>query len=188
MDYSNLQVSQFLGTTVGFVITNAGKAVINGAELEVLVRPNSWLNLRGGGAYNDAHYTQFLAGSGANYAGQQFTNVPKYTGYVSGEATAPLGSFGSLILHADYRYQSKVFFDDARTISAGGPYARGGFSIVNANLTLKANNGLEVSAFVQNLTKKRVLITRTNDLLNLRVVTDTYGPPRQYGLRFGFTF
>lgn len=188
MDYSNLQVSQFLGTTVGFVITNAGKAVINGTEIEVIARPKSWLNLRGGGAYNDAHYTAFLSGNGADYAGQQFTNVPKYSAYISGEITAPLTSWANLQIHGDFRYQSKAFFDDARTVSIVGPYASDGYGIVNGNIGLKMSNGFEVSAYAQNLTNKRVLLARAADLLNLKVISDTYGAPREFGVRLGYSF
>lgn len=188
MDYDDLQVSQFLGTNVGFVITNAGKAKVEGAEVELIAQPTSWLSLRGGGAYNDARYTQFLAGGGADYSGQRFTNAPKFSGYVAVDVDAPIRDNLSLILHGDYRYESSVFFDDARTVSVVGPYARDGYGLLNARIGVRTDTGLEVSIYGQNLTDERVLVTRTNDLLRLGIVLDTYGPPRQVGVRFAASF
>lgn len=196
MDYGNLQISQFLGAD-GFVITNAGKAVIDGAELEVIALPATWLSLRAGGAYNDAHYTQFNSsppggiGGGAplvSYAGQQFTNAPKFEAYISGDINAPINDALDLVLHADYRYQSKVYFDDARTVKDGFAYSRDGFGLLNARVGVQTDSGLEVSFYAQNLTNKRVLVNRASDILTASMVVDTYGAPREFGVRVGASF
>jgi iron complex outermembrane receptor protein len=196
MDYGNLQISQFLGTD-GFVITNAGKAVIDGAEVEVIARASDWFSLRAGGAYNDAHYTKFDSsppggiGSGAglvSYAGQQFTNAPKFEAYVAGDVTAPITDTLNLVAHADYRYQSKVYFDDARTVRAGFAYSRDGFGLLNARVGVQTDSGLEVSLYGQNLTNKRVLVTRASDVLTASMVVDNYGAPREFGVRVGVSF
>lgn len=196
MDYGNLQISQFLGTD-GFVITNAGKAVIDGAELEVIARPATWLSLRAGGAYNDAHYTKFDSsppggiGGGAplvSYAGRQFTNAPKVEAYVSGDISAPINDNLDLVLHADYRYQSKVYFDDARTVKDGFAYSRNGFGLLNARVGVQTDSGLEVSFYAQNLTNKRVLVNRASDILTASMVVDNYGAPRELGIRIGASF
>lgn len=188
MEYDNLQISQFLPATSEFIITNAGKAAIDGAELEIITRPASWLSIYGGGAYNDAHYTQFLSGTGGDFSGQQFTNAPKWSGYVAGDITLPVGPDLDLLVHGDYRYESKVFFDDSRTVNQGLPYARGGYGLLNARVGLRTGDGIEVSLYAQNLTNKRVLFNRTNDLLGLGIVLDAYGAPRTFGVRVGARF
>lgn len=188
MDYDNLQISQFLPATSEFIITNAGKAAIDGAELEVVARPSTWLIVRAGGAYNDAHYTEFLSGTGEDFAGQQFTNAPKWSGYVSGDVTVPVKDGLDLLLHGDYRYESKVYFDDSRTVNQGLSYSRGGYGLLNARVGVQTSQGLEISVYAQNLTNKRVLLNRTNDLLGLGIVLDSYSAPRTYGVRVGATF
>ena len=193
MDYGNLQVSQFLGQG-GFVITNAGSAVINGAELEFAARPVDGFNLRAGGAYNDAHYTKFDSappgGSGTpvSYAGQQFTNVPKFSAYVSGDVTVPVDQKIDLTLHADYRYQSKIYFDDARTVQDGLPFAQNGYGVLNGRIGLQTSNGLELSLYAQNITNKRFLTTRQGDFLTGSIVVDAYNAPRTVGVRIGASF
>lgn len=183
MNYDNLQISQFLPASSEFIITNAGKAVIDGAELEVITRPASWLTVHAGGAHNDAHYTQFLSGTGGDFSGQQFTNAPKWSGYIAADATLPVTPGADLLLHGDYRYESKVFFDDSRTVNQGLAYARDGYGLVNARIGVQTEGGVEISVYAQNLTKKRVLLNRTNDLLGLGIVLDSYGPPRTFGVR-----
>jgi len=188
MDYDDLQISQFLPATSEFIITNAGKAVIDGAELEVIARPSPWLIVRAGGAYNDAHYTEFLSGTGGDFTGQQFTNAPKWSGYISGDVTIPVKEGLDMLLHGDYRYESKVYFDDSRTVNQGLAYSRGSYGLLNARIGVQSSNGLEISLYAQNLTNKRMLLNRTNDLLGLGIVIDSYGAPRTYGVRFGVTF
>jgi iron complex outermembrane receptor protein len=186
MDYNNLQVAQFLGTFSGFVITNAGSARIKGIEAEFQAKPASWLSFSGGGAYNDAKYTRFDSGVG-NYAGQQFTRAPKFTAFASADVKVPVG-FGDFILHGDARYQGKVFFDDARTVKPVGFYGEKEYVITNARIGFALNNGIEVTAFVQNLTNRRILLDRQSDALQLGLVLDRYGPPRQFGGRASFRF
>src|SRR3984893_17897588 len=108
MDYKNLQVSEFLGTLVGYVIKNAAAAKIKGTELELIAKPLSWFSVSSGAAYNDATYSQFNSGTGVSYAGEQLQNAPKFSGYLSGDARFPAGSPGSVVVHSDYRYQTRV--------------------------------------------------------------------------------
>lgn len=187
MDYDNLQISQFLPATSEFIITNAGKAVIDGAELEVITRPASWLTIYAGGAYNDAHYTRYQSGTG-DFSGQQFTNAPEWSGYVSGDVTVPMRRDLDLLVHADYRYQSEVFFDDSRTVNQGLAYASGGYGLLNARIGVRTINDIEVSFYGQNLTNKRALLNRGNDLLGLGIVLDSYSAPRTFGIRVGAQF
>lgn len=188
MDYEDLQVQQFLGTLVGNVITNAGEATIRGVELEVQARPADWLNLSVGGAYTDATYDRFDSGTGASYAGQQIADTPKVTAYALAEARFPIAAATDLILQTDYSSRSKAYFDDARTVSAGLPFSTGGYGLLNARVGIMQSNGLELFVYGQNLTDKRVLEDRMNDALGLGLVIDMYGPPRQYGVRFGYKF
>ncbi|MBL4588588.1 MAG: TonB-dependent receptor [Alphaproteobacteria bacterium] len=189
MDYKELQVSQFLGTFSGYVVTNAGKARIKGVEAEIKARPVSWLSLTASGAYNDASYVDFATGLGTNYAGQQFTKTPKFSIFLAVDGSFPIFEGTELDLHIDYRYQSEIFFDDNRTVhSVIGPFAQSGYGILNANIGLVFDNGFEIIGFVDNLTNKRALFDRNSDALSLGLVLDRLIEPRRFGVRVAYTF
>jgi iron complex outermembrane receptor protein len=188
MDYKDLQVSEFLGTLVGYVIKNAASAKIKGTELELIAKPLSWLSVSSGAAYNDATYSQFDSGTGVSYAGEQLQNAPKFSGYLSGDARFPAGSLGSVVAHTDYRYQTRVFFDDQRTVSPVGPYAQGSYGLLNARVGFDFVKGLEVSLFGENLTDKRYRQLRYQDTVSYGLTLDIYSPPRMFGVRFDYKY
>jgi iron complex outermembrane receptor protein len=189
MDYDNLQVSQFLGTFSGYVITNAGKARVKGVEIDLQAQPVSWLNLTAGGAYNDAKYVQFDSGTGVSYAGQQFTFAPVFTAFVSGDVRTPVATNVNLIAHLDYRYQSTEYFDDQRSYYPGiGPAASGPYGLLNGHVGVALRDGLTLEVFGENLTDNRALTNRLTDGLSLGVLTDIYLPPREVGVRAAYRF
>jgi iron complex outermembrane receptor protein len=188
MDYKNLQVSEFLGTLVGYAIKNAAAAKIKGTELELVAKPLSWLSVSSGAAYNDATYSQFNSGTGVSYAGEQLQNAPKFSGYLSADARFPAGSPGSVVVHSDYRYQTRVFFDDQRTVSPVGPLAQGSYGLWNARVGFDFIKGFEVSLFGQNLTDKRYRMLRYQDTVSLGLILDIYSPPRMFGVRFDYRY
>lgn len=188
MDYKDLQVLQFLGTFAGMGITNAGVATIQGAELDVQARPFSWLNLSGGAAYTDAVYDRFDSGTGGSYAGQQITNTPKFTGFVAFDARFAVAGGADLVVQGDYSYQSRIYFDDDRTVAAGLAYASDGHGMLNGRVGVITPNNLEFYVFGDNLTDERALRNRMSDNLDLGLVLDTYAPPRRFGTRLGYKF
>lgn len=188
MDYKDLQVLQFLGPVVGNVITNAGAATMKGLELEMQARPARWLNIAAGGAFNDATYDRFESGTGTDYAGQQIIYTPRWTGFVTVDARLPVAAGTQLLLQADYSYESRVHFDNDRTVFLGLPYGRPGHGNLNARIGVALDQGLELVAFAENLTDKRFLTNRFTDGLGIGSVIDFYSPPRQFGVRLGYRF
>lgn len=73
-------------------------------------------------------------------------------------------------------------------MSAVGPYAQDGYALVNARIGLAFDNGLELTAFIDNLTNSRSLQNRASDTFGLGLVVDTFTPPRQFGGRLSFRF
>ncbi|MBA2933531.1 TonB-dependent receptor [Sphingomonas sp. CGMCC 1.13654] len=196
MDYSDLQVSQLLSTSLGYVITNAGKARVKGVEVELTAQPVSWLTLTANAAYNDARYHDFDSGipnladpsTTINYAGQRFTFTPAFSGFLGVDTNIPLNSAVSWKTHGDVRYQSKIFFDDARTVSSIGPFSQKGYAKVNLLSGLSFRDGLEVMLFVDNLTNNRALENRASDALGFGLILDQYTRPREIGGRVSFKF
>ena len=189
MKYDNLQVYQFLNTFAGYVITNAASAQIEGVEAELSVKPASWLTASTSLAYNSAKYIDFATGAGANYAGQQFINVPKLTVFAGLDAHLPLNQALTFIAHGDVRYQSRIYFDDPRSVVAAvGPLAQGGYALVNLEGGIEWSDRIQLSVFVKNLTNNRALFNRGFDTLSLGQTLDLYVPPRQFGARIAFSF
>ncbi len=188
MDYKDLQVSEFLGTLAGYVIRNAAAAKARGTELELNAKPLSWLDISSGAAYNAATYTKFDSGTGASYAGEQLQNAPRFSGYLSSDAHFPAASLGKFFIHGDFRYQSRVYFDDARTVSPVGPFAQGGYGLLNVRSGLDLPSNIEVSLFAQNVTDRRYLLNRGSDALGLGLIADIYSPPRMFGVRLDYKF
>jgi iron complex outermembrane recepter protein len=188
MDYKNLQVSEFLGTYVGQAIRNAAAAKVKGTEWELQAKPLPWLDVSSGADYNAATYTKFDSGTGVNYSGEQLQNAPRFSGYLSSDAHIPAGAVGTFVIHGDFRYQSRVYFDDARTISPVGPFAQGGYGLLNARFGLDLPNNIGIYLFGQNLTDRRYLYDRLNDALGLGLVVDQYSPPRMFGIRLDYRF
>ena len=188
MKWEDMQVQQLLSTLQGLVITNAGKATIRGVEAELQARPASWLTVSAGGALNDTKFDKFLSGTGDDYSGQQFLYTPKWSGYVAAEGRWPVHDVGDLVVQGDYSAQSRIYFDNQRTVSAAGTYSSSPYGLLNARLGLAFRNGVDLFVFGNNLTDKRVLSNRFSDGLGLGLTLDTYGPPRQYGVRLSYSF
>jgi iron complex outermembrane receptor protein len=188
MKWRDMQVQQFLGTFVGNVVTNAGEATIRGAELDLTAKPASWLSITAGGALNDTRFDKFDSGKGVSYAGQQFLYTPRLSGFVAFDASWPVREYGNFVVQGDFSGQSRVYFDNDRTVSVVGPYASAPYGLANMRVGFVARNGLEVFVFGDNLTDKRVLLDRISDGLGLGLVTDRYGPPREFGVRVGYSF
>ncbi|WP_225008168.1 TonB-dependent receptor [Novosphingobium percolationis] len=126
MDYKDVQIPGSAGCTVGGVstfcgiITNAGKARLQGLELEAnarlgrdLIGAGDTLRLSGSLGYIDAKYREYvtqIAGKGpvdvAKY--RKVQNTPEFTGNATLAYATPLGE-GDLSLSTTYSYRSKTY-------------------------------------------------------------------------------
>jgi iron complex outermembrane receptor protein len=114
-DYSNMQLGtqEFVNGTYQAVTKNAGRATIDGAELEAdaVVFPGLTLNADLG--FLDARFNQFtadLTGTGVvtNNAYLPLPYAPKWSGSVGATYLQQTG-FGTLDYHADVTYSAKQF-------------------------------------------------------------------------------
>jgi iron complex outermembrane receptor protein len=181
-------VPEQLPGLAGFVITNAGKATVKGLEVDMQAKPASWLTIAAGAAWNDARY-DFFQSEVADFSGQQFIFSPRYSGYLSAEGRWPIaGLGGDFVLRGNVRGQSKVYFDHERRSTAAGEFAAKPYALVNGQVGLAFDNGVEVFLFARNLTDKLVLKDRSTDSFNLGLTRDVYAPPREIGVRVDFSF
>lgn len=76
IDWTNQQVEELVLSQSN--ISNAGKSVSRGGEVELLWQANRALQLRFGAGWNDAHFTEYRDGAN-DYAGKRPPNAPAYT-------------------------------------------------------------------------------------------------------------
>lgn len=188
MDYSDLQVSQFLGVLAGgTVISNAGKAELMGVEVDFIGRVTESLSISGGFGYLDSEFDEFenCAPGGVDCKGNQLTNAPKWTASLSLDWEQPLGK-GTVLAHFDYAYRSSVY---GRPTNLDRLEA-GSFGLFNASLGFLTNDeSWEFTLWAKNLLDKDYIAGITNDdLTGLDSTIVGYGDPRIVGARATYRY
>jgi len=195
MDYSDMQLTRQVavlgggGATVG-IVTNGGKARIEGAELEATLRPMSSLRLTAALGYTDARYRDYsdLVGtSTVSFNGNRLNFAPRLNSNVAAVYSIPL-SFGWLGLRADYSYTDGYYIGRENLASQFIPRRE----IINARISL-AGEKWEVALYGKNVTDKRYIVMQGRGGFAAPVGAGTntlvdYGPPRSYGVVGTYTF
>lgn len=117
MSYQNLQVNQVVGVTS--VVTNAARARIDGAELELVQKITPELRLQFDGGWLNARFDSFLTEDSArpalgvlNLAGNTLPQAPKFTLGIGPVYNHTFGNGGALTLAARYDWKSRVYFSE----------------------------------------------------------------------------
>ncbi|MDO8297690.1 MAG: TonB-dependent receptor [Caulobacter sp.] len=180
--YDDLQVSQLLGT--GVSLSNAGKATINGVEVELTGYLTPALRLEASGGYIDATYDKFencgvpasLGGGSTNCSGNALIAAPEFTFHAAAEYTHPV-SLGDLVARVDFSSQSSTDFEATNSKR----FESDARSVVDARIGLRTDRW---DAFVwgKNLTNE-VYETYKDDRSSVGVLrTTAYGEPRTFGV------
>jgi outer membrane receptor protein involved in Fe transport len=160
-EFEDLQVSQFNGVT--FVVTNAGSAKVDGAELDLRWRATRDLSVGANLAYLDSRYGTFLTGpcrAGQNAAsgcvggfqdlsGEPLPFAPEWAGTLDIDYSHDVGASLRWSTHWEAVYTDSHYLapdNDRRAFQSG--YAK-----VNARLALGSSLGSwEVALIGKNLT------------------------------------
>jgi iron complex outermembrane receptor protein len=112
-DYTDLQVQIAIRPGV-LDISNAAAATIRGLELEGATELSREWHVGGHLTWLDARYDRYVAvgvgGVTGNVAGHRLSNAPAWSGRLWVEWDRDLGPAGALLLRADSRWQTTVFF------------------------------------------------------------------------------
>ncbi|RAK60257.1 hypothetical protein DJ021_10795 [Phenylobacterium hankyongense] len=200
-EITDMQV--FVQDITGSRIDNAGRAHVNGLELEAIATPADGLRLNASLTYTEAKYDSYVtidnrfatAAPGCDpvtrlcdFAGHRLVQTPKYTFDVGAQYTFNT-SFGQITPRVDVFASGDLFF-----LSANSPFDRqGAYTLTNANVTWRDPTGrYSVEAFVRNAFDKDVI---SNDGLQSNTLGGgfgldnyTYYPPRTFGVRVGVDF
>jgi outer membrane receptor protein involved in Fe transport len=151
MDWSNIQQTAFLPICGFPFTTNAGKARINGGEVEISGRPFAELplSIQFGLGYTDASLLD--PGLLPQEPNSRLGLVPKWTASISGSYERQLSSENSLFIAADYSYTSSVKVADGE----GGFLTRQPINMVNGNFGVNIGRS-QIMVYVKNLFDKRL--------------------------------
>jgi iron complex outermembrane receptor protein len=205
-DYKNVQIPGSIatfdanGNVNGFAgtLTNAGKAKIDGLELEAIAYLTNQFSVSAMVSHIDAKYKEWIVsnatGTGqVNIAGStEFQNTPKNAANLSVNYDWPLGLMGhagTLSLGNSLAYKSKVYQTEVArptgvpSLDAALPgnlmLAQGGYSLWDANLVwTSADRKYQVGLHGRNLMDKRYKVAGYNFSSFFNSVTAFYGDPR----------
>lgn len=190
--YDDIQVNTFVPEIIGISVENAGEATISGAELEVLARLSSNLDLMFNYAYLDTRYDEYLdvdplTGQLRDYSSErEFGYAPRHSYNATLQYTFDPMPYGTLSLRIDYAWMDEQFIgvtDDPTTNIDD-------YGLLNARMTLAeiptgGRGELAVSAWGKNLTDKEYITTG----VNLTAFTiNQWGDPRSYGIELSYRY
>lgn len=178
IDWSDIQST--IGLTCGFsFVTNAGKAVSKGLELETVIYPIEGLTLTGSTAYVDAELTEAAAGT-VGWSGDPLPLTSKWSwsagvNYERDLVQGLTGFIGGEVSYVGERWN---------TFRSAGP-ARAtlmdDYTLVSARIGVRKDNWT-LSLFGTNLTDERV-VNNVNG-----IAYETVGRPRTIGISIAADF
>ncbi|MFT3965448.1 MAG: TonB-dependent receptor [Sphingobium sp.] len=207
-DIDNMQVTVL--QSVGTRTMNAAAARVNGFEVELDARPVDGLRLGAGYGYQDSKYKNFTAfvpypinqDAPLDLSGQSLERAPKHTLNLSGSYEVAVGT-GTLSFGTDWRYTSRYRFhvwSDATNIDpapflAGAAtralvrdtFAQDDLWLGDARIAYRTAGGVEVAAWVKNLTNQYYR-TNTFGMFFNRSMSTYPGERRTFGLSAAYRF
>lgn len=182
--YKDMQVSQV--GLASAILTNASAAKIDGAEVEMALRPVRQLTLGLNLGLLNPTYTDFenvdlrnAPGARVNVAGRQLAQVSRGQAALNAEWSQPVGAF-TLGLRADYVWRDKFYFTEFNTPDA----MQAAYGLLNLSASIRpSGGGWKVYGYVRNVGDKAALTSMNISspvLGSARQVS--YTPPRHVGV------
>lgn len=137
------------GTTIlTSAIGNAGGLVSQGVEGNVAYRPIPDLTLSGSVSFTDAHFTDYVASTKANYTNTRLTNAPVWSANAFIDYHHDLTPHLGVQAHLDYAYRGTTW-----TVTGQPDYSKvPAYSLVNLRVSLlPLNKRLQVGLYVRNM-------------------------------------
>ena len=154
IDWSDIQVRALDATGAFPFTTNAGKAQIDGIEVELTALLSEGVTVSAGGSYQNARLTEDQAAPNFGLDGDPIPNVPDILASVNFDVDRPFNETFNYVVHADMNYR-----DGSRTTIA--PLSRDSSAVdldsyVLANFRIGLeNDDWSVGLFARNIFDKR---------------------------------
>lgn len=189
-NYRNVQLSVFTSYTQangtpGFYgdFTNAGKAHIDGAELELAWRPDRHWNVAGFLSGLHAVYDEFISSGVDISSTQKFTNAPKFQASVNVERIDKPSFGGTLRTIVGYSYRTKVY----PTTDLSEVIAQPDYGLWSAGIAWERDAHWRFSLNGSNLSDVKYRTDGYN-IPALHILDGFYGPPRQVMARVSYRY
>ncbi|WP_136161217.1 TonB-dependent receptor [Sphingomonas flavalba] len=176
-DYKDMQVFVSPPGTPGTITANAARATIDGAEVELFLRPTPGLTLQGGIGYLDAGYKTLGAFVIGITPDSRLPYTPEWALNAALSYEHDAWSAGSLNARIDWSYTSATYTDAANTAAL----RQAGYHVVNANIAFRpAGSTVELYAAVQNLFDQTYFTGGYADLNDLGIAEAAFARPRNW--------
>lgn len=175
--YSYVEDYQVERSLIGtdYVVLNADKAQIFGAELEFQAQVFEGFTIDGSVGYTHAELRDFRDPvSGRDFSGNRAPFVPELDASIAATYRHNSGVFGRVELI----YQGETYFDDANR----GDFRERGYTLLNAAVGYE-KNGVQISLYGQNITDELYYQNMSPDLR-----AGTVGAPARFGVRCRYMF
>jgi iron complex outermembrane receptor protein len=201
-DYKDLQVTATVPDEDGVVrtrTTNAAGSTVWGLEAELQAMLTRDLRINSSVAYLDASFDRYPGASDSLFrtvqdlSGNRLPRAPRFTGNIGFDFDMGVGEHGTLTLHGETRYQSKIFFsafNDKAFVTNGvtvNPYAMAvqeGYTASAVRLRYKPAEGdWYAEIFADNLENNAILTAVTYGTGG--ETFGAFGPPRTFGVKLG---
>lgn len=178
MDYTDLQVFvSSVDTTAGLFVDNAGEADIQGFEAEFFYAPTQNFDITASYAWLDAELGENDIPTAQE--GNTLTRAPENSGSLAAQYYMPLDGLGTLLMRADYTYQSKIYFQLANPDVP----AQDGYGLVNLRLALQADAGWEVALWLKNAADEEYIVHGFDSSFGSDLASSSIqGEPRTWGV------
>ncbi|WP_417321040.1 TonB-dependent receptor [Emcibacter sp.] len=185
-DYSNLQVFTLVnrGGVPVQVLTNASDARVYGMEAELQARPLEGFDLSLGLSLLNSEYRDFMTQGGEDYSGNRLPAAPEASFNGAASYEMPLEGMGSLLIGADFSYQSKIYLET----SNAERLSQDGYWLVNGRVGFRSEDeAWELTLWARNIFGKRYLID-VFDVTDFGFDQMNYADPGTYGLTLSLSY
>ncbi|NBB26505.1 TonB-dependent receptor [Porphyrobacter sp. SLTP] len=183
----------FLFTGTGFQLNNAGEQSVRGFEVDATINPTDGLVFTFAATHLDPKFNSFDESPVGNLTGARPGGIPAWSLATSATYTLEFGDSGNaLVTRVDYAHESNVAINNGLpTFNAALGNTRifqRETNLVNASMTFKLENGLEIGAWARNLLDDQYIITVFDGVAQAGTVSGYPSQPRTYGglVRFRF--
>ncbi len=191
-EYKDLQLSSNFADPVSGVprtaTINAGKAEVQGFELEAVALPVAALRLVATTSYTDFEFKELPPGNAFPLSDQP-QEVPKWQWSVGARYTVNLAGGAELAFDSSYSYRTKYYNELANggvvfgsTVRQEFPTSQDGYGLLDARITYTdSQDRWALSLFGTNLTDERYKAGGFSNLAQ-GISIAYYGAPREWGL------
>ena len=190
-DYTNLQVVEYDDDSGISTTTNAGKATIQGIEGEFVARVSDNFDVNLVVTYTNSEFDYFPQGEGVDFAGNELPNTPNLTYSLGAQYTTEIANVGYLVYRGDYAWRDGVYFKSNNEEK----FQSDSYSLLNLSVSLMTfDEQWEVSLYGTNMLDERYATYITagrnldGSLTDSGNTSNTYGEPRQYGVKVRYNF